>query len=75
MNKPENLIENEASNISHVGITCENCGDISHRDFISYVDGHGPICQNCLDSDYNFCKSCDRYCHNNTNCSCDDSGP
>ena len=37
------------------GTACEDCGDTFDDDDMAYIDGHGYVCQNCLDN--NWCWS------------------
>lgn len=58
----ENQTENEETNLSPADeIKCDHCGSVVTADEISSVEGHGKICQSCLDNDFSYCEILDGY--------------
>lgn len=39
------------------GIACEDCGELHDEDDMYYIDGHGYVCDSCVDG-YSYCELC-----------------
>lgn len=51
--------------------TCDDCGEIFDRDYMTYMENlERDVCHGC-ESDYTYCSSCESYSGSDSGCGCD----
>ena len=43
------------------GSTCSNCGESCHEDELTYIEGHGDVCEHCIDYGFSWDEEFDTY--------------
>lgn len=66
MAEREKTIEDlsDCDNCEDDEVCCDICGDYHDEEDMTYIEGHGYVCESCLDEHFFYCEECEEYHHN-----------